>query len=93
MNILFLPKLLPRKDVIGGPILIHHRIKNLSKLGHKIFLIAPAYDEKDKNDQSLSPFCEKILLVDSIRNRAREEIEKLYLKHKRARFFLTGDGG
>ena len=93
MNILFLPKLLPRKDVIGGPILIHHRIKNLSKLGHKIFLIAPAYDEKDKNDQSLSPFCEKILLVNSQRNRTKEEIDRLYQKHKRARFFLKGDGG
>ncbi|MGB2698611.1 MAG: glycosyltransferase family 4 protein [Candidatus Zixiibacteriota bacterium] len=93
MNILFLPKLLPRKDVIGGPILIHHRIKNLSKLGHKIFLIAPAYEEKDKKDQSLSPFCEKILLVDSQRIRTKEEIDKLYQKHKRARFFLKGDGG
>lgn len=93
MNILFLPKLLPRKDVIGGPILIHHRIKNLSKLGHKIFLIAPAYEEKDKKDQSLSPFCEKILLVDSRRIRTKEEIDKLYQKHKRARFFLKGDGG
>ncbi len=93
MNILFLPKLLPRKDVIGGPILIHHRIKNLSKLGHKIFLIAPAYDEKDRKDQSLSPFCEKILLVDSQRIRTKEEMDRLYQKHKRARFFLKGDGG
>ena len=93
MNILFLPKLLPRKDVIGGPILIHQRIKNLSLLGHKIFLIAPAYDEKDKNDQSLSPFCEKILLINSQRNRTKEEMDKLYLKHKKARFFLKGDGG
>jgi len=93
MNILFLPKLLPRSDVIGGPILIHHRIKNLSRLGHKIFLIAPAYDEKDKKDQSLSPFCEEKLLIDSERNRSKEEIEGLYQKQKRPRFFLTGDGG
>lgn len=79
MNILFLPKLLPRKDVIGGPILIHHRIKNLSLMGHKIFLIAPAYDDRDRKDQSLSPFCQKIVLVDS--------------SHKKPRFFVTGDGG
>jgi glycosyltransferase involved in cell wall biosynthesis len=93
VNILLLPKLLPRKDVIGGPILIYHRIKNLFKLGHKIFLIAPAYEEKDKKDQSLFPFCEKIQLVDSKKNRTKEEIDRFYQKYKRARFFLTGDGG
>ena len=83
MNILFLPKLVPRRDVIGGPILIHHRIKNLSLLGHKVFLIAPAYDEKDKKDQSLSPFCQKIILVDSERSRTQEEIEGLHRAHER----------
>jgi glycosyltransferase involved in cell wall biosynthesis len=93
MKILFLPKLLPRKDVIGGPILIHHRIKNLSQMGHKIFLLAPAYEQKDKKDQSLSPFCEKIVLIDSQRSRSQEEIKSLYQKHKRPEFFLKGDGG
>ena len=93
MNILFLPKLLPRKDVIGGPILIHHRIKNLSGMGHKIFLIAPAYDDKDREDQSLSPFCQKIVLVDSERNRNEDEIQDLQRNHRKPRFFVTGDGG
>jgi glycosyltransferase involved in cell wall biosynthesis len=93
MHILFLPKLLPRKNVIGGPILIHHRIKNLSQMGHKIFLIAPAYEEKDRKDQSLSPFCEKIILVDSERNRNEDEIQNLQRSHNKPRFFLTGDGG
>jgi glycosyltransferase involved in cell wall biosynthesis len=93
MNILFLPKLVPRRDVIGGPILIHHRIKNLSRMGHKIFLIAPAYDDKDRKDQSLSPFCQKIVLVDSERNRDEEEIQDLQRNHKKPRFFVTGDGG
>jgi len=36
MNLLFIPKVFPRASVIGGPILIHHRIKNLSKMGHRI---------------------------------------------------------
>lgn len=93
MNILFLPKLLPRKDVIGGPILVHHRIKNLSEMGHRIFLIAPAYDDKDRKDQSLSPFCQKIVLVDSERNRNEGEIQNLQRSHKKPRFFVTGDGG
>lgn len=93
MHILFLPKLLPRKDVIGGPILIHHRIKNLSRMGHKIFLIAPAYDETDRKDQSLSPFCQKIILVDSERKRDEDEIQNLQRSHKKPRFFLSGDGG
>jgi len=93
MNILFLPKLVPRRDVIGGPILIHHRIKNLSQMGHKIFLIAPAYDDKDRKDQSLSPFCQKIVLVDSERNRDEDEIQRLQRNYKKPRFFVTGDGG
>jgi len=33
LDLLFLTKLLPRADVIGRPILIYHRIKNLSSMG------------------------------------------------------------
>ncbi|RJS77107.1 glycosyltransferase [Methanophagales archaeon] len=93
MNILFLPKLLPRADVIGGPILIYHRIKNLSAKGHKITLIAPAYTDADRKDKSLEHFCEKIIKVDSINERSRAEIEAGYKRLKRPRKFLTGDGG
>jgi glycosyltransferase involved in cell wall biosynthesis len=95
MNLLFLPKLLPRKDIIGGPILIYHRIKNLSQMGHKITLIAPAYTEEDRGDKTLEPFCEKIIKVNSAKQRSEEEIEELYekLSRKRPKFFLSGDGG
>ncbi len=93
MNILFLPKLFPRADIIGGPILIYHRIKNLSSMGHKITLIAPAYTEADRNDKSLEPFCEKIIRIDSVRERHRDEVEARYKRLNRPRVFLTGDGG
>ncbi|MGB7532104.1 MAG: glycosyltransferase family 4 protein [Halobacteriota archaeon] len=92
MNILFMPKLLPRADIIGGPILIYHRIKNLSSMGHRITLIAPAYTEADRKDKSLEPFCEGVIRIDSARERTREEVEALYKKLKRPRTFLTGDG-
>ena len=95
MNVLFLPKLLPRADIIGGPILVYHRIKNLSLMGHKITVIAPAYDDRDRKDKSLEPFCEKIIRVDSVRQRSYDEVETLYkrLNMQRPRFFLNGDGG
>jgi len=93
MNILFLPKLLPRADIIGGPILIYHRIKNLSSMGHKITLIAPVYTDEDRTDKSLEPFCEKIIRIDSVRERPEEEVEALYKRLNRPKCFLTGDGG
>jgi len=93
MNILFLPKLLPRADIIGGPILIYHRIKNLSLMGHKITVIAPAYAEEDLKDKSLEPFCERIIRVPSVRERPHQEVEALYKRLNRPRFFLNGDGG
>jgi len=95
MNLLFLPKLLPRADIIGGPILVYHRIKNLSLMGHKITVIAPAYDDRDRKDKSLEPFCEEIIRIDSVRQRPHDEVEALYerLNGRRPRFFLNGDGG
>lgn len=95
MNLLFLPKLLPRADIIGGPILVYHRIKNLSLMGHKITVIAPAYDDRDREDRSLEPYCEKIIKIDSVRQRPHDEVEALYerLNMHRPRFFLNGDGG
>lgn len=93
LKLLFLPKLLPRVDVIGGPILIYHRIKNLSSMGHKITLIAPAYTDADRKDKSLVPFCEKVIKVVSIRERPQDEVETLYKRLNRPRVFLTGDGG
>jgi len=93
LNLLFLPKLLPRADIIGGPILVYHRIKNLHSMGHKITLIAPAYTEEDRKDKSLQPFCERIILIDSVRERPHHEVEALYKRLNRPRFFLTGDGG
>jgi len=93
MNILFLPKLLPRADIIGGPILIYHRIKNLSLMGYKITVIAPAYTEQDLKDRSLEPYCERIVRVPSVRERPQQEVDELYKRLNRPRFFLTGDGG
>ena len=93
MNIVFLPKLLPRADVIGGPILVYHRIKNLSLMGHKITLIAPAYTEQDLSDRSLEPFCEKIIRVDLSKPRSNDEVEALHQRLNRPWFFLSGDGG
>jgi len=93
MNILFLTKLFPRADIIGGPILIYHRIKNLSSMGHKISLIAPAYTDEDRNDTSLEPFCEKIIRVDSVRERPHDEVDALYKRLNRPKIFLAGDGG
>jgi len=92
LNLLFLTKLLPRVNIIGGPILIYHRIKNLSSMGHKITLISPAYTEEDRKDKSLKPFCERIILVDSNGGRSHDEIEALHKILNRPRSFLTGDG-
>ncbi len=93
MNLLFLPKLLPHADIIGGPILIYHRIKNLYSMGHKITLIAPTFTENDQEDKSLEPFCERIIPINSIRERPHDEVEVLYKRLNRPRLFLTGDGG
>ncbi len=93
MNIVFLPKLLPRADVVGGPILVYHRIKNLSLMGHKITLIAPAYTDQDLNDRSLEPFCEKIIPADLSKSRSNDEVEALHQRLNRPRLFLSGDGG
>jgi len=93
MKLLFLTKLLPRRDIIGGPILIYHRIKNLSGMGHRITLISPCYSEEDHKDKSLIPFTEKLFCIAANKKREKEEIERLHQKLKRPRFFLTGDGG
>jgi glycosyltransferase involved in cell wall biosynthesis len=93
MNILFLPKLLPRADIIGGPILVYHRIKNLSLLGHRIRVIAPAYTKQDLEDKSLEPFCDEIIRVESERERPHNEVEALHRRLNRPKFFLNGDGG
>jgi len=93
LNLLFLTKLLPRADVIGGPILIYHRIKNLYSMGHRITLIAPAYSDGDRKDKSLEPLCEEIILIDSVKERPHQEVEALHKRLNRPVFFLTGDGG
>ncbi len=93
MRILFLPKLLPRSNIIGGPILIYHRIKNLSQMGHKISVLAPSYTEEDKKDKSLEKFCERVIKIDSKKEKSDSEIERLYKRLKRPKFFFTGDGG
>jgi len=93
LNLLFLPKVFPRASVIGGPILIHHRIKNLSKMGHQITVLAPASSDEDHKDKSLKPYCEDIILLDLPKNRTSAEIEKLEDELKRPSFFLSGDGG
>ena len=93
MNLLFITKVFPRASVIGGPILIHHRIKNLSEMGYRITLLAPAYSDEDRKDKSLDPYCEDIILIDSPRSRTTAAAEELEAKLKRPAFFLLGDGG
>jgi len=93
LNLLFIPKVFPRSSVIGGPILIHHRIKNLSNMGYQITVLASAYSEEDYNDKSLDPYCEDIILIKSPKSRTSREIEELEVKLKRPPFFLSGDGG
>ncbi len=95
MNVLFLPKVLPRADIIGGPILVYHRIKNLYLMGHKITVIAPAYDEQDRKDKSLEAVCDKVIRIDSVRHRPQKEVDEIYkrLGRQTPRFFLNGDGG
>jgi len=88
-----MPKVFPRASVIGGPILIHHRIKNLSKMGYGITVLAPAYSDEDHNDNSLEAYCEHIMLIDSPSSRTTEEVEKLKAELKRPAFFLSGDAG
>jgi len=78
LNLPFLPKLLPRADIIGGHILIYHKESILD--GHRITLIAPAYTEADRKDRSLEPFCDEVIKIDSVRT--REEVEALYRKLK-----------
>lgn len=92
MELLFLTKLLPRADIIGGPILIYHRIKNLSSMGHGITLIAPCYTEEDRSDKSLTAYTKRVFCVDSERRRPRDEVERLSRELNRPKFFLTGDG-
>jgi glycosyltransferase involved in cell wall biosynthesis len=93
MNLLIIPKVFPRASVIGGPILIHHRIKNLSQMGHDITLLSPAYTQEDYEDTSLKPYCKEILLFDIPGKRSDEEVEQLRLRLGRPPFFLSGDGG
>ncbi len=93
MNLLFIPKVFPRASVIGGPILIHHRIKNLSKMGHRITVLAPAASDEDLKDKSLEPYCQEIILIDSPKGRTSQEIQELSAKLRRPPFFLSGDGG
>jgi len=93
LSLLFLTKLLPRADIIGGPILIYHRIKNLHAMGHKITLIAPVYTDEDRKDQSLEPFCDRIIRIDADKDRPPYEVEALHKRLNRPRFFLSGDGG
>lgn len=83
----------PRASVIGGPILIHHRIQNLSKLGYRITVLAPASSDEDHKDISLRPYCEEVILVDSPEQRTTDEVKELEAELKRPPFFLSGDGG
>jgi len=93
LNLLFIPKVFPRASVIGGPILIHHRIKNLSKMGYRITILAPASSDEDHNDKSLDAYCEDIILIDSPRGRTSRQVKELEAELKRPPFFLSGDGG
>ena len=93
MNLLFIPKVFPRQSVIGGPILIHHRIKNLSKMGYRITILAPASSDEDYKDKSLDAYCEDIILIDSPKGRTSRQAKELEVTLNRPPFFLSGDGG
>jgi len=93
LNLLVIPKVFPRQSVIGGPILIHHRIKNLSKMGYRITILAPASSDEDYKDKSLDAYCEDIILIDSPKGRTSRQVKELEAELKRPPFFLSGDGG
>ena len=93
MKILVVSKLLPRADIIGGPILIYHRIKNLARRGHEITLLAPAYDEADLQDTSLDPFCRRVVKVPVQKDKPPELLARWHTELRRPLFFLQGDGG
>ena len=88
-----MPKVFPRQSVIGGPILIYHRIKNLSEMGYRITILAPASSDEDHNDKSLDAYCEDIILIDSPKDRTSRQVKKLEAELERPSFFLLGDGG
>jgi len=62
-------------------------------MGHKITLIAPVYTDEDRKDKSLEPFCDRIIRIDTVKDRPPDEVEALYKRLNRPRFFLAGDGG
>lgn len=93
MKLLVIPKVYPRASVIGGPILIHHRIKNLSGMGYEITVLSPATSDEDREDRSLEPYCQEIILIDPPPQRSETEIKELEARLKRPPFFLMGDGG
>jgi glycosyltransferase involved in cell wall biosynthesis len=93
LNLLVIPKVFPRKSVIGGPILIHHRIKNLSQMGYRITVLAPASSDEDYQDKSLDPYCEDIILIESPKDRTPRQVQELETALQRPPFFLLGDGG
>jgi len=93
LNLLVIPKVFPRQSVIGGPILIHHRIKNLSKMGYRITVLAPASSDEEHTDRSLDAYCQDIVLIDSPRGRTPRQVKELEATLNRPPFFLSGDGG
>ena len=62
MKILFACKEFPHAKVIGGPIIIHNRIKYLSKR-HLVSLAAFARDEEKKYISTVKSFCHDLKLI------------------------------
>ncbi|MDH4219579.1 MAG: glycosyltransferase family 4 protein [Candidatus Aminicenantes bacterium] len=62
MRILITCKEFPHSKVIGGPIIIHNRLKHLSKK-HLVSLAAFCHPEEEKYIPSVEPYCHDLKLV------------------------------
>ncbi len=62
MKILFACKEFPHAKVIGGPIIIHNRLKYFSK-NHEVSLAAFIRDEERQYIPTVEPFCKDLRLV------------------------------
>ena len=62
MKILFLPKVFPHANVIGGPIIIYNRIKYLSQ-NNDVSFIAFANEEEKKHLHTIDKYCEEVALL------------------------------
>lgn len=75
MKILFFPKEFPHSKVVGGPILIYHRMRILAQRGHKVHLLTFMKPEDKQYLDSLN-FLDKLVSVPYPKKRGR--VKKIF---------------